>query len=102
MSEKKRRGATEGFARFFSDRQVKVLLHLSSYRGKDGPHLYEIARAIKMASPSVLRGLGELVDGGLVKKHPPRPSSASSGTFVRPYSLTPNGVTVCKMLRGSS
>ncbi|HEX7664197.1 MAG TPA: helix-turn-helix domain-containing protein [Polyangiaceae bacterium] len=104
MSERKTkpRSSIEGFARFFSDRQVKVLMHLSAHRGKDGAHLYEIARSVKLPSPSVLRGLSELVEGGLVKKHPPRPSSTSSGTFVRPYTLTANGQTVCKMLKGGS
>jgi hypothetical protein len=103
MSDKKRssrKSAGAGFSRFFSDRQVKVLLHLSAHRGKDGAHLYEIARAVALPGPSVLRGLGELVEGGLVKKHPPRPSSAASGTFVRPYTLTPNGQVVCKLLKG--
>ena len=54
-----------------------------------------------MPSPSVLRGLGELVEGGLVKKHPPRPSTESAGIFVRPYTLTANGHVVCKLLRDS-
>ncbi len=104
MTEKKKpaRSTIEGFARFFSDRQVRVLMHLSAHRGKEGAHLYEIARSVKLPSPSVLRGLAELVEGGLVKKHPPRPSSTSSGTFVRPYTLTTNGLTVCKMLKGSA
>jgi len=100
MSAKKKTNR-QGVARFFSDRQVKVLLHLSSHRGKEGAHLYEIARAVKMPSPSVLRGLGELVEGGLVKKHPPRPSTESSGIFVRPYTLTAHGHVVCKLLRDS-
>ncbi|MEO8875693.1 MAG: hypothetical protein ABI461_08910, partial [Polyangiaceae bacterium] len=69
-------------------------------RGKEGAHLYEIARAVEMAGPSVLRGLTELVEGGLVKKHPPKPSATASGTFVRPYTLTANGHVICKMLRG--
>jgi len=104
MSEKKRpsRKVGEGLSRFFSDRQVKVLLHLSAHRGKDGAHLYEIARAIELSGPSVLRGLGELVEGGLVKKHPPRPSTAATGTFIRPYTLTANGHVICKMIRGGS
>jgi len=100
MSDKKRSSrALPGFSRFFSDRQVKVLLHLAAHRGKDGAHLYEIARSIEMSGPSVLRGLGELVEGGLVKKHPPKPSPTASGTFIRPYTLTANGHVICKMLR---
>jgi hypothetical protein len=104
MSDKKRpsRKPGEGLSRFFSERQVKVLLHLSAHRGKDGAHLYEIARAVAMPGPSVLRGLGELVEGGLVKKHPPKPSTAAAGTFIRPYTLTANGHVICKMLRGAS
>src|SRR5262245_35961092 len=88
-----------GLGRFFADRERRILGYLFERERTAGAgteaHLYEIAQATALSEPTALRGLLELVSGGLVQRRAARPSAKASGTLVRPYALTEMGRAIC-------
>ncbi len=102
---RRRKDKIRGVGRFFSDRERRILLYLWDLVDRPPceeaqPHAYEIAHATGLSEPTTVRGLQELLSGGLVQKKRPRISSKTRNTFVRPYTLTESGRSTCELLVG--